>query len=121
MHLKNAADVPMQTNRDFKQHSQELIGHEAGGSTAYSLSTITLRAGEKSRLHRHPANDETYYVVSGQGKIRVGDETGAVSAGHAAAIPRNTAHQMINESHGDLVFLVITVPAWTPDCSVFLD
>jgi len=61
--------------------------------------------------HAHHANEEMFYVVSGNGAYQAGDEVWPVKAGDIIAAPAgngDTAHQMRNNSDGDLVYLTIS-------------
>ncbi len=121
MHIKSVDDIVVRVSGHGEQ-VQELIGLAAGGSAAYSLATIALPPGKASRLHFHPDAEEAYSVLAGRGTVRIDDETVVVTVGQSVAIPAKAIHQIRNvESSGDLVFLAISVPAWTPTCSVFLD
>jgi len=120
MHLKRIMDIPAHQS-SHGERVQESIGLAAGGSDLYSLATITLPPGKASRLHYHPQAEESYYILSGVGAMRLADETVTIAAGEAVAIPATAVHQISNTSDADLVFLAISVPPWTPDCSIFLD
>ncbi len=42
-----------------------------------------LGAGQSQAAHVHAASDKVYAVLSGRGRIRVGDDVHEVRAGHA--------------------------------------
>jgi mannose-6-phosphate isomerase-like protein (cupin superfamily) len=119
MHIKNTNDItPVQSPSG--ETIREYMGNAAGGATQHSLAQITLPPGGSAPRHYHPANEESYLILSGTGRVTLDDETRSVSTGDAIAIPINVVHTIINDSQEDLVFLAICVPPWTPDCSVFL-
>ncbi len=120
MHLRQASDVtPIQSAHG--EQVQELIGQAAGGSAAYSLATITLLPGKASLVHYHPVVEECYYVLSGEGTLRIDDQTLTLKPGQTVAILPPAVHQIRNDRATNLVFLAVCVPPWTPDCSIFLD
>lgn len=120
MHLKNTNTItPVQSPSG--EVIREYVGSAAGGTAQHSLAQITLPSGNAAQRHYHPVCEESYLILSGTGRVTLGDETRAVSAGDAVAIPPNVVHTIVNDSEADLVFLAVCVPAWTPDCSVFVD
>ncbi|MFM7392849.1 MAG: cupin domain-containing protein [Cyanobium sp.] len=59
-------------------------------------------------MHRH-AHASLFVVLSGQGEIRLGDETCLLNPGDGAAVPRWVIHQSRNTSASDdLLLLAIT-------------
>jgi mannose-6-phosphate isomerase-like protein (cupin superfamily) len=100
---------------------REALGQAAGGASAHSLAHITLPPGKAALKHYHPATEESYFILSGQGRMIVDGEARTVVPGDAIAIPPNAVHEIINDSEDLLMFLAVCVPPWTPDCSVFVD
>ena len=62
--------------------------------------------------HVHPNLDEVLYVVAGEGAVRLGDQTTAVSAGSLTVIPRGVAHAI--ERRGKNPLIVISTLAGGP-------
>lgn len=60
--------------------------------------------------HAHAANEESVYVLSGKGTMRVGDVTFAVSTGDYCTFQagKGAAHQLINTSNEVLRYLCIS-------------
>jgi uncharacterized cupin superfamily protein len=72
---------------------------------------LELLPGERSfPFHYHCANEETCYVISGRGTVRIGDARVAIRAGDWIAHPvgPDGAHQMINDGDEPLVYLCIS-------------
>lgn len=99
----------------------EYFGHAAGGTASHSLAQIILPPLKSSLKHYHPATEESYYILSGQGHIVIDGEHATLTPGDAVAIPVNAVHQIFNESGDDLIFLAVCTPPWTADCSVFVE
>lgn len=60
-------------------------------------------------FHRHHVMDELFYIVSGEGQYRWGDEMLPVRAGDIVAAPAGAnAHQLINTGTQDLRYLGIS-------------
>ena len=122
MHINRSDNVPAFAS-PHGEVVYELIGNKAGGSNRHSLAQIVLPPGKASRKHYHPEAEESYYILSGHGKVKLGDESQNLTAGDTIMIPTGIVHQIFNTSTGNelLIFLAICQPAWTPDNSVYLD
>lgn len=120
MHIKNTEATSPFTSA-HGEIVREYMGNAAGGTQKHSLAHITLPQGKASLKHYHPVAEESYFILSGTGRVALGEETTPVKAGDAVAIPANVIHQIFNDGEEDLSFLAVCVPAWTPDCSVFVD
>ena len=60
--------------------------------------------------HVHHKDDEAWYVLEGQLRVRVGADEVAVSAGSSAFVPRGTAHTYWNPGPGPTRYLLIMSP-----------
>lgn len=60
-------------------------------------------------IHRHHVMDELFYIVSGNGEVRLDDQTLAVRAGDLIASPAGAeAHQIINIGGSELRYLALS-------------
>jgi quercetin dioxygenase-like cupin family protein len=66
--------------------------------------------GQEQAGHRHAVGDKLYYVVSGTGRIRVGDEERAVAPGDLVCAPAGSEHAVRNPGPERLVLLVTMAP-----------
>jgi mannose-6-phosphate isomerase-like protein (cupin superfamily) len=85
----------------------------------YSLAHAVLESGAVSLRHRL-AFSEVYYILEGEGLMRVGDEERRVSAGSSVYIPPGAIQWIENVGSGDLKFLCIVDPAWRTECEEVL-
>jgi len=70
---------------------------------------VTLPPGKRNFPHHsHAALWEMYYIVSGVASIRIDDEAHSVETGDTIVCPPGMAHQIINESDEDVVYLVVS-------------
>ena len=74
-----------------------------------SVGLYELPAGGVDPQQPH-TEDEVYYVVSGQGTIRVGDEDRAVQAGSVVYVAAGVEHRFHSITQ-DLTILVFFAPA----------
>ena len=70
-----------------------------------AVAVVLAEAGASGR-----DADEIYYVVSGKGKLVLGDEEFTVSKGMTIFIPANVHHQSFNPGDEDLVYYFIFAP-----------
>jgi len=86
----------------------------------YSLAHATVRPGTRTRRHRLKTA-EVYYLLAGQARMHIDDETSQVGPGCAVYIPPGATQHIENTGPGDLVFLCIVDPAWRARDEEILD
>lgn len=62
-------------------------------------------------LHNHQVNEEMFFVLEGEGELRVGDETFAIKRGDFIACPpggKSSAHQIKNTGDVELKYLAVS-------------
>lgn len=69
-----------------------------------------LEPGQAQKPHRHDAADKVYAVLEGEVRVRVGEETAAVSAGGAVLAPAGQDHGVENPGPGRAALLVFMAP-----------
>jgi mannose-6-phosphate isomerase-like protein (cupin superfamily) len=74
-----------------------------------SMGIYTLEAGALDPQQPH-TEDEIYYVIGGQGVIRVGDETYQVKAGSIVFVPAKEPHRFFDIAER-LTLIVFFAPA----------
>lgn len=74
-----------------------------------SMGIYSLAAGALDPQQPH-TEDEVYYIVSGQGSIRVGNEQHLVKAGSVVFVAAKEEHRFFNIIE-DLTILVFFAPA----------
>jgi mannose-6-phosphate isomerase-like protein (cupin superfamily) len=100
----------------------ELVGRRVGQITErHSGAHVVIPPGKSSRLHYHPEAEESYFILKGRGRLRIGGEESEVSAGQMILIPPPQPHKIINTASEDLELLAICVPAWEPSNTVWLE
>jgi mannose-6-phosphate isomerase-like protein (cupin superfamily) len=76
-----------------------------------SLAEEILPPGASVGEHLHRETEEIYYVVEGNGIMRVGDESTEVGPGDAILIPREQPHSLTNAGNRDMRILLVCGPA----------
>ncbi len=74
-----------------------------------SMGIYSLAAGALDPQQPH-TEDEVYYIISGQGSIRVGEENQLVKAGSVVFVAAREPHRFFNITEG-LTILVFFAPA----------
>jgi len=106
---------------DDRSIIRELASPTNSGLTRHSLAEIRHPPGTASQEHFHTEAEEVYFVIEGQGGIRVDGETGSIGPGDVVVITPGERHKVWQEGEGDLVLLVSCVPAYTVDEVVFTE
>lgn len=92
----------------------ELFTQECQGIEGIGMATGSLLPGREAVLHYHLVSEEVYYIISGTGKVQLGEEEFTVEAGDAVYIPINTWHALANLDNTEpLEVLCISVPPFT--------
>jgi quercetin dioxygenase-like cupin family protein len=83
-----------------------------GDATAGRLAVLEHRGerGYGSPVHRHLADEETFFVIDGELRVEVGGEKYAAGAGAAAFLPRQLPHAFVVTSP-QAKFLTLHTPA----------
>lgn len=97
----------------------ELIGKQklSGGTSKHSLAQVIIPPGKSSALHYHKKSEETYFILEGEGWMRIDQREFSLQPGQACLIEPGEQHQIINQGKTDLEFLAICAPAWVPENS----
>lgn len=106
---------------DF-EFDRKAIGQQAG-SKDIGIGMFRLKPGKKAfPFHYHYANEEAILVLEGSGTLRLGEQKKAVKQGDYIALPAGPehAHQMINTSENDLIYLCMST-MHTPDVMGYPD
>lgn len=79
-----------------------------------SIARARLEPGVTTRWHRLSGTGERYYIVSGKGRVEVGElAPREVRAGDIVLIPPVCRQRIANVGADDLVFLAICTPPFS--------
>ena len=117
MDIQNIRQVPAFTTKDGSE-IRELLAHRNSCIRLQSLAEARLPVGGQTTPHYHPQTEEIYYILSGQGRMRIGDEQREVGPGDAIAIPPGAVHQIANTGDLVLTFLCCCAPGYEHDDTV---
>lgn len=94
---------------------RSLLDRTNSSAANQSLAEATVPPGRATQPHRHPKAEEIYYVLSGTGRITLGDEARDVGPLDAILIPPGTRHCLANTGAEPLVFLCCCAPPYAHD------
>jgi len=82
------------------------------GAKQLGCSLTVVPPGKRAfPFHCHHVNEEMFFVLEGQGIVRIGDREYPLRKGDLIAAPaggRETAHQIVNTSDAELRYLAIS-------------
>ncbi len=119
MKLRHSNQIPEPLVTPSGEIVYELIGKSWGEDPApnHSLARIVIPSGKSSAQHYHRHSEETYFILEGEGNMRVDEQDYVLHPGQACLIEPGEIHQISNQGIYDLVFLAVCVPAWEPEDS----
>ena len=110
LHLKASAVEVWTEERCF---ISELINIPADPEC--SIARARVEPGVITRWHRLAGIAERYIILSGRGRVEIGDlPPQTVGPGEAVLIPAGCRQRIANTGPGDLVFLAICTPRFQP-------
>jgi len=72
---------------------------------------VILPPGFTSSPHVHATEQEVWYIISGSGRVRIGDEEAELRPDTIAVAPPGVEHQLINDGTEDLKAIWLFTPA----------
>ncbi len=99
---------------------KEILTPQNSSLLKQSLVEIKVAPGKITEEHFHLQTEEICYVLRGQGRIWVENESRDVKVGDGIAIPSGKKHKIENTGGGNLLFLCCCAPAYTPQDTVFI-
>ena len=97
---------------------RELLAHRNSCIRNQTLAEARLPAGGSTTPHHHLRTEEIYYILEGQGSMRIGQEVQPVGPGDAIAIPPGVFHQITNIGPCVLRFLCCCAPGYEHEDTV---
>jgi mannose-6-phosphate isomerase-like protein (cupin superfamily) len=94
------------------------VANDAGDQDV-SIARARVRPGVTTEWHRLEGIIERYIIVSGRGRVEVGDlPPTIVSEGDVVWIPANVAQRITNIGDEDLLFLCVCTPRFVQSAYV---
>jgi uncharacterized cupin superfamily protein len=109
----NVADVPLREMSQGESFGASLgrIGALIGAKKLGCQLHIVPPGKKAFPRHAHHVNEEMFFILSGEGTYRAGNETYEIRAGDVISAPPgngDTAHQIVNASADELRYLAFS-------------
>lgn len=111
-HTVRIADVEgAMTDPPYDRELKVLLSPRLGSTQNSAVGLMTLGPGKSSGLHQHEVAEEVWYIVSGRGKVRIGEDVEDVEPHMVVFGPPRIPHGFINEGAQPLVAVFTISPA----------
>jgi uncharacterized cupin superfamily protein len=109
----NIADLELQPwgHGDMFEARLGAIASKIGAQKLGYGLTVVPPGKRAFPAHNHRVNEEMFYIIDGEGELRVGDARYPLRAGDVIACPPGgpeTAHQILNTSSRDIRYLAVS-------------
>lgn len=91
---------------------RELLAYRNSSIRNQSLAEARLPVGGSTQEHYHAKTEEVYFITSGTGRMRIGEESSEVGVGDAIAIPPGKKHKLWNTGDVPLTLLCCCAPCY---------
>ena len=71
---------------------------------------VCYEPGQTTAMHKHPLEEEMFYVIEGTANMNIGGEEGRFSAGEVVKLPANIMHDLRNLEDKRLVIMFTKSP-----------
>jgi len=109
MNVENVSIVSR--THDDKYEAQIAPVGAAIDSKMIGFNVTVIAPGKKAfPYHAHRGNEEMFFILEGEGSIRLADGTHKIRKGDFISLPpgRDSAHQIINDSKAPLKYLAVS-------------
>jgi mannose-6-phosphate isomerase-like protein (cupin superfamily) len=120
MDVQNINRMPAFITKDGSE-IRELLAHRNSTVRNQTLAEARLPPGGSTTPHRHLKTEEIYYILEGQGSMKVDQEIQSVGPGDAIAIPPGSLHQITNIGVELLKFLCCCAPGYEHEDTFLAD
>jgi mannose-6-phosphate isomerase-like protein (cupin superfamily) len=120
MDVTHAERVPAFITKDGSE-IRELLASRNSCLRNQTLAEARLGVGGSTTPHYHPKSEEIYYILAGDGLMRVNDQRRTVGPGDAIAIPPGATHQLLNTGRDVLRLLCCCAPGYEHDDTVLVE
>jgi mannose-6-phosphate isomerase-like protein (cupin superfamily) len=84
----------------------------------FSTAEALVEPGQATEAHMHERSQEIYYIIEGEGEMRLGAETFALKRYDSVLIPPHTPHCIKSTGTAGLRMLCICCPAYSHEDTI---
>ena len=89
-----------------------LISPTAVPAEGCSACVIRVAPGDRVRpAHSHPNGEEVIYIITGSGRVLVGEDVRSITPGTVVLFPRGVVHMVHNTSDEEMKVVCFFAPA----------
>jgi mannose-6-phosphate isomerase-like protein (cupin superfamily) len=99
----------------FARTIKHLACPQTLGTRNIWLGIDEIQPRNSSNGHAHGDQEEVFFFLSGEGRVKVDQEEIEVGPGHCVLCPMGSFHQVINRGETILRFVAVVSPPFTPE------
>jgi quercetin dioxygenase-like cupin family protein len=88
-----------------------LTAESTAGAQRLTVTRVEIQPGGVQHDHAHDP-EQSYLILEGEGRMRVGEETQMVHPGDCIFIPSGNKHGLVNTGAGMLIYLSAASPSF---------
>ena len=100
---------------------REILNPRNSSLQNQSLAEARVAFGKATLEHYHSNSEEIYYILEGQGMMKIEEEIREIGSGDGIVIPPGKRHKIWNSGEGELVFLCCCSPAYTDEDTIMVE
>lgn len=109
MELIRAGQIPVFSNSGVT--SRQLLFPENSSSARVTITRVTVRPGARNPPHRHPASEQVWIALRGEGRLQLdGGRTEPFAEGDVARFEDGDLHGFENTGEREFEYLSVTSP-----------
>jgi mannose-6-phosphate isomerase-like protein (cupin superfamily) len=120
MDIRNIQKSEPFTTKDGSE-IRELLAWRNSCIRNQTIAEARVPVGKATAPHCHVKTEEIYYILEGEGVMRIGDDSRAVGPGDAIAIPPGAIHAIRNRGQVVLKFLCCCAPGYEHEDTILED
>lgn len=117
--IRNSETKPVQ-GPEGSQIRQYFHPHNTLNGIRFSIAHFTLKPGKRTLRHKLKSG-EVYFVLKGDGVLRIDSEKASLGRYDSAYVPPMTEQSIENVGDSELEFLCIVDPAWKQEDEIILE
>jgi mannose-6-phosphate isomerase-like protein (cupin superfamily) len=120
MSIQKNSEIASFDGEDGTKIKQYFHPHNTLNGIRFSLAQFTIKQGKRSLRHKMKSS-EIYYILEGEGILRIKDESFDVKKDDSVYVPPMSEQFIENTGKSDLRFLCVVDPAWKAEDEVILE
>ena len=120
MSIKENSKIDFIEGDEGAKIKQYFEPHNTSNGINYSIAQFSLESGKKTKLHKIKSS-EIYYILEGEGKLKIDDKIFRLKKDDSAYVPPNSKQFIENIGSKYLRFLCIVEPAWKAEDDEILE